>query len=37
MLGKLAEIAGKWLKKGSPIYIEGKLETRAPYPFHFNS
>jgi len=25
---KLAEIVGKWLKKGSKIYIEGKLETR---------
>lgn len=25
---KLAEIAGEWLKKGMPIYIEGKLQTR---------
>jgi len=23
---QLAEIAGKWLKKGSPIYIEGKIQ-----------
>ena len=26
---KLAEIAGKYLKKGSKIYIEGKLQTRS--------
>lgn len=26
--GKLAEIAGQYLKKGSPVYIEGKLQTR---------
>lgn len=26
--GKLAEIAGEYLKKGSPVYIEGKLQTR---------
>ena len=25
---KLAEIAGEYLKKGSKIYIEGKLQTR---------
>ncbi len=25
--GKVAEIAGKYLKKGSQIYIEGKLQT----------
>ena len=25
---KLAEIAGEYLKKGRPVYIEGKLETR---------
>lgn len=25
--GKLAEIAGKWLKKGSLVYVEGKLKT----------
>ena len=25
---KLAEIAGEYLKKGSSVYIEGKLETR---------
>jgi len=25
---KLAEIAGEYLKKGSPVYIEGRLETR---------
>lgn len=26
--GKLAEIAGEYLKKGSLVYIEGKLQTR---------
>lgn len=26
--GKLAEIAGQYVKKGSQIYIEGKLQTR---------
>lgn len=26
--GKLAEIAGQYLKKGSKVYIEGKLKTR---------
>ena len=26
--GKLAEIAGQYLRKGSKIYIEGKLQTR---------
>src|SRR4249920_3055318 len=26
--GKLAEIAGEYLKKGSPVYIEGRLQTR---------
>lgn len=25
---KLAEIVGEYLKKGSPVYIEGRLETR---------
>lgn len=25
---KLAEIAGQYLKKGRPVYIEGRLETR---------
>ena len=25
---KLAEIAGQYLKKGKPVYIEGRLETR---------
>ncbi|MFB0981577.1 MAG: single-stranded DNA-binding protein [Alteromonadaceae bacterium] len=28
MFGKLAEIAGEYLKKGSKIYIEGALQTR---------
>ena len=28
MFGKLAEIAGKYLKKGSKVYIEGALQTR---------
>ena len=26
--GKLAEIVGQYLKKGSKIYVEGKLQTR---------
>lgn len=28
MFGKLAEIAGEYLKKGSLIYVEGKITTR---------
>lgn len=28
MFGKVAEIAGEYCRKGSQIYIEGKLETR---------
>jgi single-strand DNA-binding protein len=28
MFGKLAEIAGQYLKKGSKVYIEGSLQTR---------
>ncbi|PHM52524.1 single-stranded DNA-binding protein [Xenorhabdus sp. KK7.4] len=28
IFGKLAEIAGEYLKKGSQIYIEGQLQTR---------
>lgn len=27
--GKLAEIIGEWLKKGSAVYIEGRLQTRS--------
>jgi len=26
--GKLAEIAGEYLRKGSQLYVEGKLQTR---------
>ncbi|OGA53147.1 MAG: single-stranded DNA-binding protein [Betaproteobacteria bacterium RIFCSPLOWO2_12_FULL_62_58] len=26
--GRLAEVAGEYLKKGSPVYIEGRLQTR---------
>lgn len=26
--GKTAELAGEYLKKGSPVYIEGRLQTR---------
>ncbi len=26
--GRLAEVAGEYLKKGSPIYVEGRLQTR---------
>ena len=28
MFGKVAEIAGQYLRKGSKIYIEGRLQTR---------
>lgn len=28
MFGRLAEIAGEYLRKGSQVYIEGKLRTR---------
>ena len=28
MFGKVAEIAGEYLRKGSQVYIEGKLHTR---------
>jgi len=28
IFGKLAEIAGQYLRKGSKVYIEGKLQTR---------
>lgn len=27
-MGKLAEVAGEFLKKGSQVYVEGKLQTR---------
>src|SRR4030066_541761 len=27
-VGKLAEIAGEYLKKGRQVYVEGKLQTR---------
>ncbi len=26
--GRLAEVAGEYLKKGRPVYVEGKLRTR---------
>jgi single-strand DNA-binding protein len=28
LFGRLAEIAGQYLKKGSTVYIEGRLQTR---------
>jgi len=28
LFGKIAEIAGQYLRKGSQVYIEGKLQTR---------
>ncbi|RDH45949.1 single-stranded DNA-binding protein [Zooshikella ganghwensis] len=28
MFGKLAEVAGQYLRKGSKVYLEGKLQTR---------
>ena len=27
--GKLAEVVGEWLKKGSNVFIEGRLQTRS--------
>ena len=27
--GKLAEVMGEWLKKGSYVYVEGRLQTRS--------
>lgn len=27
--GKLAEIFAQWLKKGRPVYIEGRIQTRS--------
>ena len=27
--GRLGEICGEYLKKGSPVYIEGRIQTRA--------
>lgn len=27
--GKLAEVMGQWLKKGRPVYVEGRLQTRS--------
>lgn len=29
MFGKTAEVAGQYLKKGRPVYIEGRLQTRS--------
>lgn len=26
--GKLAEVSGEYLKKGSPVYVEGRIKTR---------
>ena len=28
LFGKLAEVAGEYLRKGSQVYIEGSLQTR---------
>ena len=28
LVGKLSEVAGQYLKKGSQVYVEGKLQTR---------
>jgi single-strand DNA-binding protein len=29
VFGKLADVMGQWLKKGRPVYIEGRLQTRS--------
>lgn len=29
VFGKLADICGKWLKKGKQVYVEGKLRTES--------
>jgi single-strand DNA-binding protein len=29
LIGNLAEIAGRCLQKGSPVYLEAKLKTRS--------
>lgn len=29
MFGRTAEVAGQYLKKGRPVYIEGRLQTRS--------
>ena len=28
LFDRLAEVAGEWVKKGKPVYIEGRLRTR---------
>jgi single-strand DNA-binding protein len=28
--GRTAEVVGEYLKKGSPIYVEGRIQTRKP-------
>ena len=28
LFGRLAEIAGQYLRKGAPVYVEGRLRTR---------
>jgi single-strand DNA-binding protein len=28
LFGKVAEIAAEYLKKGSPVYLQGRLQTR---------
>lgn len=27
--GKLADVMGQWLKKGRPVYLEGRMQTRS--------
>src|SRR3989344_4049578 len=29
LFGKLGELAAQYLKKGSPVYIEGRMQTRS--------
>jgi len=36
-MGMLAEVAGKHLKKGSQVYVEGKLQTRRETTGHKQS
>lgn len=36
LFGKLAEVAGEYLRKGAQVYIEGQLRTRSAYSALFD-